>query len=133
MQTGRIAAVVGACWLGCAEVQAQILFWDTDTVTPGAQGGAGNWVATPFWFDGVQNVQWSDGLLASFGGTAGNVSLNSTVAVGGLTFTTGGYTISGASTLTLAAPGIDVTVAGQVAFISVPIGGSAGLVKNGPG
>lgn len=133
MHTRRIATLVGtALSLGFADARAQTLFWDTDSGTPGAQGGSGDWVGTQFWFNGLANVQWTDGQLASFGGTAGNVTVNNNVTVNGLAFTVGGYTIGGASTLTLANPVIDVTGA-HLAFISAPIGGSAGLVKNGPG
>ncbi|HET6408085.1 MAG TPA: autotransporter-associated beta strand repeat-containing protein [Chthoniobacteraceae bacterium] len=133
MDTFRIAALMGAAlsW-GFADADAQTLSWDTDSGTPGAQGGSGNWVATPFWFNGVENVQWIDSQLASFGGAAGNVAVNSNVTVNGLVFSVGGYTISGTSTLMLANPIIDVTGV-NVASISAPIGGSAGLVKNGPG
>jgi autotransporter-associated beta strand protein len=60
------------------------------------------------------------------------VTVNSGVTVNGVIFTVGGYTITGPSTVTLASPVIDVTGTNQ-AFISVPLGGTSGLVKNGTG
>lgn len=127
------ALTVAALALGCATVRAQSLSWDTNTGTAGAQGGTGNWVGTNFWYDGANNVAWADNSRATFGGTAGNVTVNGNVSVNGMVFTTNGYSLSGASTVTLVGPTVDVLNATDLASINTSLGGSVGLMKNGPG
>src|SRR5688572_10096643 len=130
-QVVKLAAAVLA--ILSREVRAQSLAWDADPSTAGAQGGSGNWLFTNFWLDGATNTPWLDNSMATFGGTAGNVNLNGNVSANGLVFSANGYTIDGASTLALTNPTIDVPGAAHQAFINVAIGGSVGLVKNGPG
>src|SRR5262245_42627329 len=102
-----------------AEVRAQ-LEWDTDPLTPGIQGGTGNWLTANLWNNGTNNVSWIDGSIATFSGTAGTVTVNGALTANGLTFLSNGYTIDGASTLTLggAAPVISIPTAGVSATIS---------------
>src|SRR5215213_3679382 len=94
MPCAVLVGLVFSC--GSIHVRAQGLLWDTDPVTPGAQGGAGNWTGSNFWFNGTSNQQWVDLSSATFGGTAGTVTINSAIAVNGLAFTTSGYRLSGA-------------------------------------
>lgn len=60
--------------------------WDgSDTVTSGAQGGAGTWNAntTANWWDGSADVVWPDSGTdndAIFGGTGGTVTISSVTA-----------------------------------------------------
>ncbi len=80
-------------------------------------GGVGNWDTTiTNWDAGAEPyVAWNNGNLdtASFGGTAGIVTLTAPIIVGGLTFshTTGTYTLQ-TGTLTLAAGAIIKATAG---------------------
>jgi autotransporter-associated beta strand protein len=117
-----------------AELRAQ-LEWDTDPLTPGIQGGTGNWLTANLWNNGTSNVSWINGSIATFSGTAGTVTVNGALTANGLTFLSNGYTIDGASILTLggAAPAISIPTAGVSATISAPLGGSAGLTKTGAG
>ena len=87
-----------------------VQFWDgadLSGATAGAQGGNGtwsnantNWVYDPL--ASTVNDSWQS-QVAVFGGTAGTVTLGSTVNVQGVQFTTDGYTLalSGANALNL--------------------------------
>ncbi len=115
--------------------------WDgSDTVTSGAQGGAGTWDTntTANWWDGSADVVWPNSGTdndAIFGGTAGNVTVSS-VTANDVTFSSSGYILSGASTLTLNGTTPTITTnAGSPATIGnatdTVLAGSAGLVKAG--
>src|SRR5678815_4453809 len=106
MKTTGISIVAAVFWAGCAALHAQSLSWDTDPAVPGAQGGTGNWVGPNFWLNGASNQTWPNLSQATFGGTAGTVTVNVPVAVAGMTFNVEGYGITGASTLTLTSPAI---------------------------
>jgi autotransporter-associated beta strand protein len=90
---------------------AQTYYWSAGTggtgtpgtVTDGA-GGTGTWDSTnSFWWtlSGPGPLTpWVNGAssFASFGGTSGTVTLNELgITAGGLTFTTGGYTLAGSA------------------------------------
>ena len=130
-------AALGAL-LGAACASAASLSWDgSDSVTTGAQGGAGTWDTntTANWWNGAADVTWPDSgtdNAAVFAGTAGSLVLAS-VTANTLTFNTTGYALS-SSTLTLngSSPTI-TTAAGILSTISMPTGGSAGLTKAGLG
>lgn len=110
-------------------------YWDTDTATPGAQGGTGNWNnAATNWNTGSSNYGWTGtDNDAIFGGTAGTVTITSTIAANDLTFNTTGYTVTG-GTLTLNGTTPTVTTApGVSATLSSQIQGSSGLRKAGSG
>jgi fibronectin-binding autotransporter adhesin len=128
-----VLALVAAA-LSATEAFGQ-LQWDTDTATAGVQGGTGNWLSTNFWHDGVNNASWVNGSTATFGGTAGTVTMNGALIANGLTFLTNGYTIAGPNTLTLAgaAPVISIPALANSVTISAPLGGTAGLTKTGNG
>ena len=123
--------------------QAQSLFWDGAGVgTTGAQGGTGTWDTntTANWFDGSTNVVWPNAGTnndAVFGGTAGTVTIAS-VSANDLTFSTTGYSLQGASTLTLngttniitTGTGVSATIGNNTATV---LAGTAGFIKAGSG
>jgi fibronectin-binding autotransporter adhesin len=96
---------------------------DTLTWDPGATGGSGgngtwNLNSTINWWNGSADIKWLDNSatgtnVASFGGTAGTVTLGSSLSASNLQFTTSGYTLSGANTLTLGGGGIDASSLGS--------------------
>ena len=115
--------------------------WDgADTVTSGAQGGAGIWDSntTANWWNGSADVVWPNSGAdndAIFGSTGGTVTVSS-VTANDLTFNSTGYILSGASTLTLNGTTPTITTnAGSPATIGnatdTVLAGSAGLVKAG--
>ena len=88
------------------------------------------WSATP---GGPYVSQWTSGNDAVFEGTAGTVTL-ATPTARNLTFNTTGYTLSGASTLTLSGTTPTISLgSGITATISSVIGGGAGMTKTGVG
>jgi outer membrane autotransporter protein len=119
------------------------LYWDGNG--PGGdgvvQGGAGTWTTASTNFTnedgtaaGANNPQPS---TVIFGGSGGLVTVSNAdgpVAVTGLVFTVGGYEIAG-NPLTLAGTTASVAVTGaqDIATISAPITGAAGLDKTGAG
>lgn len=118
--------------------------WDITPGTVGAgdsaiTGGLGAWNTTNGnWTidDGVNNIAWinANNDTAIFGGTAGTVTLGTTITAGGLTFNSSGYIVTG-STLTLGgvAPAVTVTNTADTATISSIIAGGAGFTKSGTG
>jgi fibronectin-binding autotransporter adhesin len=94
-----IAAVLAA-----SIAHAAPLYWDGATPAGAPGGGAGNWDHslsgnTANWDTSLSggDLAWVNADLATavFGGTAGTVTLNEDISVGGLTFNTTGYTITG--------------------------------------
>ncbi len=81
-----------ACTLAAASLRAQTtLTWGT-----GGAGGSGTWstdTTNVDWYNGTANVPWTDGDNAVFGGTAGTVTISSSVTTPHITFTTPGYTL----------------------------------------
>ena len=124
---------------------AASLSWDgSDTVTAGAQGGAGNWNvnSTANWWDGTADVVWpalgGTDDDAIFEGTAGTVTLTSAITANDLTFNTTGYILSGAQTLTLNGTTPTITVGTSITATigngtATVLAGSAGLTKAGAG
>ena len=116
------------------------LYWDGGTMNittngDGASaGGLGTWNTTTMNWDqgsGLAHVAWpNDTTVADFGGSAGTVTLGTTITAGGLQFDVGGYTVTG-STLTMTAG--TVTTASGTTIISSVLAGSGGLTINGPG
>ena len=104
-------------------------------------GGAGTWDTSAFnWWDGASAVAWpTTGTqnTAAFAGTAGTVSLGGAITANALNFSTTGYTLSGAQTLTLngSTPTVlvssgNTTIGGNTALI---LAGTSGLTKTGSG
>ncbi len=103
-------------------------YWDPTATLGTSGGGTGNWNLTAgntVWFDGSTDSLWINTNLANFGGTAGTVTVNGAVNAGGITFSTGGYTLNGTATLTLGGS-LNVNAAsGSTTTISAPINVSA--------
>jgi autotransporter-associated beta strand protein len=92
---------------GMTASYGQVLSWDP-ALTGGGSGGTGVWNlnATANWFNGASDVPWTDVSAmgtntAQFGGTAGTVTVNSSLTASNLQFTTSGYTLAGSGRLTL--------------------------------
>ncbi|MES2597237.1 MAG: autotransporter-associated beta strand repeat-containing protein [Verrucomicrobiota bacterium] len=136
----RIVASLSALFVLASLVHADVLIWDTNTVTADAQDGTGTWTTgSPNWFNFTQTLQnqnWADGSDAIFGagsGTAGTLLLSGPITAGNLTFnaaTTGTYTLGGTGTLTLANSTITNNVAST---ISAVIAGNTPWIKTGAG
>lgn len=119
-----------------------VLSWDGSNTTDGHSptGGTGPWdLATKNWSGPSPSFihqAWPPaGDVGIFAGTAGTVNLATGVNFTGLQFSTTGYLISGANTLTVNPPSCNIiTDAGVSATISSNINGSANsLRKVGPG
>ena len=96
-----------------SELQAANFTWDPSQTPLTPSGGTGAWnLSDTFWSNAASDVAWADttGLLdtATFGGSAGTVTLGTNLGAKGLVFGTSGYTITG-STLTLGVSGIDAS------------------------
>lgn len=116
--------------------QASTLYWDGATPAGDPNGGAGNWdLTTANWDTAVSGgsaINWTDGDLAVFGGTAGTVTLTDPITVSGLRFDTTGYIINGetnAKTLTFAS-GNNAIVLNNIAAATIngTVGGSGNVI-----
>lgn len=110
------------------------LYWDVNGAS-GGMGGTGNWASNTSvrWntaADGSgSSVQWTDGNTASFGGTAGTVTVAGDKTVANLEFTTGGYLLNpNGNTINLNGSSITVDTADNN---TVTIG--TGLLRAGAG
>lgn len=137
----RLIGVVLVVWsASLLHSRADILVWDANNATAGAQDGSGTWtVGLPNWFNqtgGLNNQSWIDGSDAIFGsgtGTAGTVTLGGSITIANLTFNTtgsGSYTIGGSNVLTLSNSLLTTNVS---ATISAIIGGTTNWTKAGAG
>jgi autotransporter-associated beta strand protein len=124
----------------CATTPASgnALFWDADSLTPGAQDGNGNWGASATtWWNGVNDVSWSDGSLALFGaGTSTNcqVTFTNDASPTGIVFYAnngGSYSLSSAGGA-LNLLGIPTLTGNADASLSAFLKGN-GFLKTGPG
>ena len=122
------------------------LYWDTNGATSGI-GGTGAWdTTTTFWSTSsagnittaAYNNASPSSITANFGGTAGTVTLSgaTTMNVGGLTFSTGGYTLTG-GTLNIApsaSPFVYTTNGGTTTLNStITSAGGTQITKTGAG
>ncbi|MEY4939335.1 MAG: hypothetical protein RIQ93_1070 [Verrucomicrobiota bacterium] len=133
----RFAAFSSVCLLTAA--QAVPLYWDGDGAGV-VGGGSGNWnTSGTTWSTtagGSTYQAWVNGNNddAVFQNTAGTVTLNAAVTAKSVTFGSTGYTLAGASALTLGATGTGVIDTGAFsATISAPVAGTVGLTKIGSG
>ena len=113
-------------------------WWDAGGVTAGAQDGNGNWGASSVtWWDGAENVAWTDGNLAIMGnGTMTNcvVTITNNITPGGILFNTnsgGTYSLAGGGQVILA--GTPAITCNDSAVIGTVLLGGGGLSKTGPG
>lgn len=95
--------------------------WDPGATPATPSGGAGTWnTANTNWSNGATDVAWpnlaANDDKAVFGGTAGTVTLGSSLTAGGIQFNTSGYTLSSASTDLTLSP----QVTGSDAFVVGP-------------
>jgi hypothetical protein len=110
-------AILLAMLDGISAVRAASLAWDPATSGGASLGGGGTWNlnSTANWWNGAADVTWSDnsakGTNAALfsGSAAGTVTLNTSLSVSNLQFTTTGYTVSGSGTVTLGAGGINAS------------------------
>ena len=77
--------------------------WDPGLTPASPTGGTGTWnTSTANWSNGSTDVAWpnlaANDDKAVFAGSAGTVTLGSSLTAGGVQFNTSGYTLSGAST-----------------------------------
>ena len=117
-------------------ITLSLLTWDPDGVTDASFEGSGDWDDASAWLDMATSTryqwdpQWATRPV-EFIGNGGTVNVNANVTVENMDFEIGGYTLSGANTLTLT--GGAITTGFLPVEISTPISGSAGLEKRGIG
>jgi len=136
--TALMAAAAGLILSASISHAASTLFWDPAN-SGSAAGGNGTWdTSISGWFNGTGDILWPDVTgfyTASFGGTAGTVTLAGTETANALAFTTAGYTLTGgtlnlaSATATTSSPVINASTS---ATISSAISGS-GFTKTGNG
>lgn len=117
-------------------LHAASLYWDGNSTTADADGGAGTWStgATTNWDTAATagtDVVWTDGSDAVFPGVAGTVTVTGTVSTPSLTFATTGYSVTGGTITLTGTPVID-TAANNASIASI-LAGSGGITKNGTG
>jgi fibronectin-binding autotransporter adhesin len=128
-----LAASLGfALFAGLSPLSAATIDWDISGAGV-ITGGTGAWNTTnTFWTtdSGASNISWNNANIdtARFSGTSGTVTLGENITVGGLIFSTGGYTIASTSpiALTLGATDNIFNVTTGTATISGVIAGGAG-------
>jgi hypothetical protein len=115
------------------------LDWDPTESGGLFQGGAGDWSADPLaldWFDPLtgMNEAWSNvgNNAASFGGSAGAVSVDAGIIAKSLSFSSSGYVLQDGS-IALAAGGTISVDSGDAAIIESAVMGVSGLDKTGAG
>jgi fibronectin-binding autotransporter adhesin len=109
--------------------------WDPGhkDASPGT-GGNGTWdnSTTNWWLTGTGDISWSTaGDYAVFAGTSGTVTLGASVAADSLTFSNGGYVITGSDTLSLNSPGNIVVPTATTNSIECVLGGVAFNLSGG--
>jgi fibronectin-binding autotransporter adhesin len=112
----------------------QNLTWDANGASAGT-GGTGTWnTSTLIWRDSVGLRAWNNSLLdnAIFEGTAGTVTLGTPITVQNITFSVGGYILTG-NTLTLAGSAPTIGLTTGTTTIASAITGAAGLTTTGTG
>jgi autotransporter-associated beta strand protein len=123
---GRTCAAVLAGLLVAAphSSEAASFFWDPQGIKGTGSGGAGIWdtsATNKVWASGGVDVAWADNNTAVFQGPGDAVAVNSAVTAAGITFSSGGYTLTGASTITLAASLIMNATGGSTVEIDNPV------------
>jgi fibronectin-binding autotransporter adhesin len=138
--TAKAAASISALCLLASPVFSAIVYWDGDG-TGMVGGGAGTWDTTlAHWSttpDGSTYQAWNNANNddAVFSTTGGTVAITSAITVNSLTFTSGGYTLSGA-TQTLTSTSGTLTMDSQTGINIVNALYSSSMtmiVKNGGG
>ena len=108
-------------------------YWTANGTTLGGSGtwndAGANWSSSG---TSVSGAAWTANKNAFFQGTAGTVTLGSSVAAGGVTIESDGYTLAtGGGSLNT--PAISVAAAGHTATVAAQLVGTSGLTKSGSG
>ncbi|CAI1110713.1 autotransporter outer membrane beta-barrel domain-containing protein [Serratia quinivorans] len=117
-------AVILTSFVIYGTVQASTVSWSP---TGQNSGGSGTWdLASSEWFNGTVTLPWNNlaGDSAQFGGTAGTVTLGSSVAVQDLLFTTNGYTLNGGTISSASGTMVINSGSGNTATINSVLAGS---------
>ena len=126
-----LPACLAITTLAASTTGAATLVWDP----AGAGGGTGTWDTTATdWDNDGSAVAWSNatGDTASFGGSAGTVTLSEAITAGGLGFTVDGYTVTG-NTLTISGGGALNVGSGLSATLASELSAADGIDKTGAG
>lgn len=117
---------------------ADVLVWDANNGSDGAQDGGGTWTAgQPNWLNqtlGLENQSWMNGSSAIIGsgtGAAGTISVSGAITVADLIFdaaSTGTYTLAGSGALTLQN---SVVTTNAAAIINTQLVGTSAWEKTG--
>ncbi|MFM8497830.1 MAG: beta strand repeat-containing protein [Planctomycetia bacterium] len=109
------------------------LYWAANGISLGGSGtwnsGNTNWSSSD---TSVSGAAWVANKNAFLKGTAGTVSLGSSVAAGNVSIESDGYTLA-AGGGSLNTPAISVATAGHTATVGAQLVGTSGLTKNGAG
>ena len=109
------------------------LYWAANGTSLGGSGtwnsGNTNWSSSD---TSVSGTAWVANKNAFLKGTAGTVSLGSSVAAGNVSIESDGYTLA-AGGGSLNTPAISVATAGHTATVGAQLVGTSGLTKNGAG
>jgi autotransporter-associated beta strand protein len=102
------------------------LAWDANGVTAGQTNGAGAWLGSNLWWDGVANTDWVSGSDAIFGGAAtsgGSVTLASPTTANTIIINqhTGTYTLGSSGQALTLNGGIDKTSSSGALNIVSPV------------
>jgi len=107
MKTSFVNKIISASLVLAGGVLSAGAQFTWDPGLTGGSGGAGTWnLTSAIWYNGTSDVRWTDTSAAGtntavFGGTAGTVTLGTSLVASNLNFTVSGYTLSGAGPLTL--------------------------------
>lgn len=140
---GRLVSVALLAGLAASPAIAADRYWDVNQTAPGS-GGTGVWnTSNLFWSPsssgtlGPYNQPWDNSALdnAVFAGSAGTVTIGAPITANMLTFSVGGYTLTGAGAniLTLGGATPTITATAGATAINAVIAGSNGLTKAGGG
>ena len=139
--TLAFVALLASCGFLCAQTTYN---WDANGGGAGS-GGTGSWstavTATNWTANGTTFLVWSSiadqsNAVASFGGTAGTVSLTASFLANSLNFATSGYTLQAATGRNITNVSGNVTVGSDASATinpSVRLGGTNGFTKLGAG
>ncbi|RDI16344.1 autotransporter-associated beta strand protein, partial [Pseudacidovorax intermedius] len=119
----------------------KVTYWDNSTTANGVvNGGTGTWDATTAnWTtqNGGTNGIWAgDTSVATFGGLVAGpftVTVSGPQSMGGLTFSTTGYTLSGSTLTGAASTNVLTAASGVSATVSSVLAGTTAFEKQGPG
>jgi len=130
------AAVCVACMLSTTQAVAADLYWNGIGSSGSAGGGTGTWNTTNTNWETLATggipAAWASGDNGTFGGTAGTVTLASSLTTGTLFATINGYTLSTSNASTLQSTGVDVASSGTFT-LGVVLTGTGAFTKSGAG